>query len=320
MASMAPEVVFFYGPPFPGKTLFYAHEFSQTHERICPHELFEADPSLSLRAVILKVVNVVSKGQSVVLDDEKSTKKSRKSYLNIIRNKVPYCSYRVVHFHVNSCDGLLICEWAREWQLAHQFECLSDDATFKIETVKNSEHWFEKRSVELPVKEEGFSKIDQVEIQLICDTPYKFVVPALFLQWEGLFDDAEEVQCNAKRVAIGIIGKWSQSNPCGRVIVFHLSAKQPCPEGSCEIVEKMKRDLSELATQTDVPVYFVHFCSFMTKFSRPPDPGLFAWLQKLHTIDLSSRATFCVCSSDAHQKAASAAGVKSIKVKSLVSY
>lgn len=57
----------------------------------------------------------------------------------------------------------------------------------------------------------------------------QFVVPALFLQWEGLFDDAEEVQCNAKRVAIGIIGKWSQSNPCGRVIVFHLSAKQPCP-------------------------------------------------------------------------------------------
>ena len=32
------------------------------------------------------------------------------------------------------------------------------------------------------------------------------------------------------------------------------------------------------------------------------------------------QATFCVCSSDAHQKAASAAGVKSIKVKSLVSY
>lgn len=57
----------------------------------------------------------------------------------------------------------------------------------------------------------------------------QFVVPALFLQWEGLFDHAEEVQCNAKRVTIGIIGKWSQSNPCGRVIVFHLSAKQPCP-------------------------------------------------------------------------------------------
>ena len=32
------------------------------------------------------------------------------------------------------------------------------------------------------------------------------------------------------------------------------------------------------------------------------------------------QATFCVCSGDAYQKAASAAGVKSIKVKSLVSY
>ena len=30
-------------------------------------------------------------GQSVILDDEKSTKKSRKSYLNIIRNKVQLC-------------------------------------------------------------------------------------------------------------------------------------------------------------------------------------------------------------------------------------
>ena len=57
----------------------------------------------------------------------------------------------------------------------------------------------------------------------------QFVVPALFLQWEGLFDDAEEVQCNAKRVAIDIIKKWIQSNPFGRVIVFHSSVKQPCP-------------------------------------------------------------------------------------------
>lgn len=57
----------------------------------------------------------------------------------------------------------------------------------------------------------------------------QFVVPALFLQWEGLFDDAEEVQCNAKRVAIDIIEKWSQSNSFGRVIVFHVRPKQLCP-------------------------------------------------------------------------------------------
>ena len=46
---------------FQGKQLFYVHHFSQTHEWISPRELFEADPSLSLRAVILKVVNVINK-------------------------------------------------------------------------------------------------------------------------------------------------------------------------------------------------------------------------------------------------------------------
>lgn len=46
---------------FKGKALFYCYHFSQTHEKINPGELFEADPSLSLRAVILKVVNALNK-------------------------------------------------------------------------------------------------------------------------------------------------------------------------------------------------------------------------------------------------------------------
>ena len=37
------------------------------------------------------LIMIPFQGQSVVLDDEKSTKKSRKSYLNIIRNKVQLC-------------------------------------------------------------------------------------------------------------------------------------------------------------------------------------------------------------------------------------
>ena len=86
---MQPEVVFFYGPPFSvsdhalekinnvyiffkylslsflclfkGKDLFYCYHFSHTHEKINPGELFETDPGLSLRAVILKIVNVLNK-------------------------------------------------------------------------------------------------------------------------------------------------------------------------------------------------------------------------------------------------------------------
>ena len=48
-------------PHFKGKALFYCYHFSHTHEKINPGELFEADPSLSLRAVILKIVNVLNK-------------------------------------------------------------------------------------------------------------------------------------------------------------------------------------------------------------------------------------------------------------------
>lgn len=41
--------------------MFYAQHFSRTHERIRPQELFQADPSLGLRAVILNVVNILNK-------------------------------------------------------------------------------------------------------------------------------------------------------------------------------------------------------------------------------------------------------------------
>jgi len=51
----------------------------------------------------------------------------------------------------------------------------------------------------------------------------------------------------------------------------------------------------------------------MWQFSRPPNPGVFACLQRLHNIDLLNRATFYINSSDAQSKAATAAGVKSIK-------
>jgi len=49
----------------------------------------------------------------------------------------------VVDFHVSSSYGLFLCQWAREWDLAHQLECLSSGAPLK-ETSKDVEHWFEK--------------------------------------------------------------------------------------------------------------------------------------------------------------------------------
>ena len=70
---------------FQGKTLFYVHHFSQTHEWISPRELFEADPSLSLRAVILKVVKVINKVSTPNLTDYLSMAPSLKELVMFIR-------------------------------------------------------------------------------------------------------------------------------------------------------------------------------------------------------------------------------------------
>ena len=65
----------------------------------------------------------------------------------------------------------------------------------------------------------------------------QFIVPALFLQWEGLFKGVEDLQCNAEKVVIDAVKRWSQSNPCGRVIVLRLSNKQPCNGEAIHVIE-----------------------------------------------------------------------------------
>nr|XP_058944518.1 uncharacterized protein LOC131772588 isoform X4 [Pocillopora verrucosa] len=307
-----PEVVFFYGPPFSGKALFFKHHFSQTHKKINPAELFEATPSLSHREVILKVVNTLNEGHSVVVDDENSSKIKRKSYMAIIRKKVGLCNFRVIYFHIAPSSGLFICYWAREWELACQFEL----SLIKLSDME-VEQWFQNNT-EPPSEEEGFNKIDKVDVQLVCDTPYKFVVPALFFQWEGLFQCQEE-QTNIHKAVINVVKKWSHNNLWGRVVLLKLSEKQSCEGGkTCEWLKKMKQLTCELVTQVNMPIFLVHLCSYLWEFSRPPNPGLFAWLQRLHNIDLSNKATFFIHSSDDHSKAATAAGVKCIKANKLL--
>lgn len=53
----------------------------------------------------------------------------------------------MVHFHVPASYGQFLCQWAREWELARQFECLSLNAPLK-ETAKDVEHLFEKQTGE----------------------------------------------------------------------------------------------------------------------------------------------------------------------------
>lgn len=56
----------------------------------------------------------------------------------------------------------------------------------------------------------------------------QFVVPALFIQWEGLFQEKEDVHCNVQKMSVDVIKWWSHCNPYGRVIVARLSEKKSC--------------------------------------------------------------------------------------------
>ena len=55
----------------------------------------------------------------------------------------------------------------------------------------------------------------------------QFVVPALFFQWEGLFQCQEE-QTNIHKAVINVVKKWSHNNLWGRVVLLKLSEKQSC--------------------------------------------------------------------------------------------
>lgn len=63
---------------------------------------------------------------------------------DIVSIQVPRCGFRVIHFQASDPSAQLICQWAREWDLAHQFE-LSALNALKL-SGKEVEQWFERRT------------------------------------------------------------------------------------------------------------------------------------------------------------------------------
>ena len=71
-----------------GKTAYYHHNLKATHERVSATELFEENPNIGLRQVILKVAALLRKGKKIVIDDENWTKSVRISYVKTLTAKV----------------------------------------------------------------------------------------------------------------------------------------------------------------------------------------------------------------------------------------
>ncbi|CAB3981767.1 deoxyribonuclease TATDN2, partial [Paramuricea clavata] len=315
------ELVLFYGPPFIGKTLHYFNHYSKTHTRISASEIFKEDKCSNLRLVILKVIGLLNEGKNVVIDDENWYIATRQSYISLVKKKVPICTFTIVQFLTDITSGYQQCLWAREWALVEQtlLENKDYNSTLLTESVEKLDCWFaRKRSElnppELPATAEGFS-IVTVNPQLICGTSYKFNLPALFIQWQSILTDAQNENLNCKSTAPDVLNKWLEKNPSGRILIIG-----PKTKNDKDIIEEQTKTLLLLlSSQLTCPLYFTFIDEKhqLDHYSQLPQPGVLAFLQKLHRVNLYHKGTIYMYSSDEHYRAASSVGIRTIKAAKL---
>ncbi|XP_019626414.1 PREDICTED: uncharacterized protein LOC109471518 [Branchiostoma belcheri] len=214
------DVVLFYGPPLVGKSSHYQQHLTPGHVRLSAQELFQQDPTLSLRQVAMKAVGLLRQGKKVVIDDENWSRNTRMSYTKLISCKTPGKSIRCLTFHPQ--DRLQL-DWAREWAATGN-KGQGSQVNWKQVDAK-IDAWFDENcwqsGVERPVppaEAEGLS-VDELHTQLICQTHYKFEVPCLLVQWEAM------VQSTGGRLVLrdslqDILQLWTEANPCGHILVI----------------------------------------------------------------------------------------------------
>ncbi|XP_072177317.1 uncharacterized protein [Diadema setosum] len=292
-----PEMIMFVGPPFSGKTLHYQRHFKSTHRRLSTSELYADHPEWGLRNVALHVLAILRGGENVVLDDENWQRKTRVSIIQLIKSKEPTYQLKCIIFKPRND---LECYWRREWVLARCFlarggeEGMRQPAIDILSTQGRIGKWFQHAAgtkvsdIEWVDQSEGWHHIEEKQTCLEAETSYKFEVPAVFLEWTAMqHGDLKELSA-ALRL-------WKEHAPCGRVIV--LAALQDNEGGSdAARVEEIFKMAKSVSKNCEFPIYFV-----ITKdqeqsgtFSRAPQPGILAFLQSIHKLDLHHSGTVYV--------------------------
>ncbi|CAH1277004.1 Hypp9454 [Branchiostoma lanceolatum] len=318
------DVVLFYGPPLVGKSSHYKQHLSSSHVRLSAQELFQEDQTLSLRQVAMRAVGLLREGKKVVIDDENWSRNTRMSYIKLISCKTPGKSIRCLKFHPQ--DKLQL-NWAREWATlgakgqGPQVNWKQVDA--KIDAWFDENCW--QRGVERPVppaEAEGLS-IDEVYTQLACQTHYKFEVPCLLVQWEAM------VQSTGGRLVLrdsllDVLQLWTEANPCGHIVVIvdgqnNLSGTHGSTSSQQTI--HLKSVMTSLCQEfTENVLYFAQIADAGSSglFSRPPEPGLLAWLQLRHHLNLFHQSSLYIWQSSNHRRSAEAVGMRNINGDRLV--
>ncbi|WAR22128.1 hypothetical protein MAR_016102, partial [Mya arenaria] len=140
-------------------------------------------------------------------------------------------------------------------------------------------------------------------------------VPGLLIQWEFI----ERVANDKTGIRLWelVLGTWQQENPCGRVIIVSDGSQVHTGETSrTQFLAKIDETMKSISEKLKHgPVYV---CVIMDRkkagcYTTPPSPGILAFLQRRHSLNLHTRRTVYLYETSQHMKMAENAGVRCLK-------
>ncbi|XP_013389946.1 uncharacterized protein LOC106158479 isoform X1 [Lingula anatina] len=325
MDFLSKQVLLFVGPPSVGKTLFFKNKLAGTHVLFSPKEEIAKDKQLGLRQLALKVVKLLKQGKKVAVDGENKTRKLRKCYIHIIKEKVPDCSIAIVLFRPKY--GMIQLQWAQAFSQADDFftgKSLKDDEDLPS-TEKQFKSWLNALSgiknaddddgPEMPKEYEGCT-VGDISLRLEVETGWKFEVPGLFIEWQSLLNARPSEQLAIETGAVEAVEAWYTKYTCGRVIIIFDGRKGTRRDQKESKLQQMEDTLIKFSEQIQsCPIYAlcVENREIPGDFAEPLGPNLIAFAQRLHHLGLQNKGSVYLYTSQEHLHCATAAGVKHIK-------
>ncbi|OWF56612.1 uncharacterized protein LOC110445740 [Mizuhopecten yessoensis] len=319
------DLVLLHGPKYCGRNILCHKLSSPNHERVCPQDYFR-DNTVGLRDVILQVVNLLKKNKKVVVDDENATGVTRDSYVRMVHRKIS--AKTIASVKVLPANGRTQLLWSREYHLAEN-SCISSQEM----SIQDGEinKWFSEEStdhinycsssVSDPCNDEGIQVFERT-IPLTVMSKFKFEVPTLCLQWEGIIGGTTDDPHLLPEV-VSICQYWSDVNPGGQIFVIcdNTVSISGTPGQQQQENTKRKHIMQSLVKEfCGCPVYMFCMESPVDSggFTKPPNPGMLAYLQRRHHLNIHTKDSVYLYQSPIHKVMAETAGMPHLKMSRAV--
>eukprot|EP01134_Creolimax_fragrantissima_P008507 CFRG8507T1 len=310
------EVKVLVGPPCSGKTYMCLSRLQNTHTRV--QITAESEEGIGAATVFRKLVSQVlyclSRQENVVVDHCNASVEGRKQLLEAIKDARP--DVDVLFEIVQPVGSELQCLWAYAWKLAEnatrmeiQFGSEDGHADFlPWMSELDPAVWFSSHNPKPTVLEVQNSTWHTLTSPLICtshDLNALSAHPALFVQLRTIYDTDTNMAGNDRQDVVEWIMGWLRRNQQGRLFLM-------IDAGAIDISENKHRDVvRECATLwPGISFYYVRFPKDWRLVKKHLSPGIIAWLQRRHRLNLFHNDTCYITRTQRHEDLAKAAFIK----------